>query len=79
MFNFSVIEAKYIDEYKIWLRFYDNKEGEVDLKDHLVGEIFEPLKSVTYFKNFYLKSNTISWSNGADFAPEFLYELARTD
>ena len=54
MFNFSVIEAKHIDNHKVWLKFYDNTQGEIDLSDNLLGEIFEPLKSVSYFKNFSL-------------------------
>lgn len=75
MFNFSVKEAKYIGDYRIWLKFYDDKEGEVDLSNYLLGEIFQPLKSLAYFKNFSVQRSTIAWENGADFAPEFLYEL----
>ena len=29
----------------------------------------------SYIKTFIIKYNTIEWSNGADFAPEFLLEL----
>jgi hypothetical protein len=75
MFNFSVKEAKYIDDHKVWLRFYDNKQGEVDLSKYLSGEIFQPLKLVSYFKNLTVQRSTIVWKNGADFAPEFLYDL----
>ena len=75
MFNFSVKEAKYIDNHKVWLKFYDNKQGEVDLSKYLSGEIFEPLKSISYFRNLTVQRSTITWENGADFAPEFLYEL----
>ena len=75
MFNFSVKEAKYIEDHKVWLRFHDNKQGEVDLSNHLSGEIFEPLKSIPYFKNLTVQRSTIAWENGADFAPEFLYDL----
>jgi len=28
-----------------------------------------------YFKNFQIKYNTIEWENGADYAPEYLYEI----
>ena len=47
----------------------------MDLSNYLSGEIFEPLKSIAYFKNFKVERSTIAWENGADFAPEFLYNL----
>ena len=69
-----VEHAKYIDNYKIWLSFNDGSQGEIDLASELYGEIFEPLKDVTFFKSFTLEGHTLSWENGADFAPEFLRE-----
>ena len=72
----DVMEAKYVSEYTVWLRFEDGSEGEVDLSSELYGPIFEPLKDIEYFKTFSVPEElgTISWPNGADFAPEFLYE-----
>jgi hypothetical protein len=72
---FRVVEAKYVKEYVIWIRFADGAEGEVDLADELYGEVFEPLKNKEYFKSFVVSPDchTLVWSNGADFAPEFLY------
>ena len=67
-----VDQAKYINDYKIWLSFNDGMQGEIDLSSELYGEIFEPLKDVSFFKSFTLEGHTLSWSNGADFAPEFL-------
>jgi hypothetical protein len=69
-----VEQAKYLDGYKVWLAFNDGAEGEIDLSSELDGEIFEPLKDVSFFKSFTLEGHTLSWSNGADFAPEFLRE-----
>ncbi|MBF0229582.1 MAG: DUF2442 domain-containing protein [Desulfamplus sp.] len=69
-----VTQAKYIDEYKVWLLFNDGAEGEVDLSSELYGEVFEPLKDKAIFKSFNLEGHTLSWNNGADFAPEFLRE-----
>ncbi|NTV67898.1 MAG: DUF2442 domain-containing protein [Chlorobaculum sp.] len=70
-----VNDARYIGDYKVWLSFNDGTQGEVDLESELYGEIFEPLKDVAFFKSFTLEGHTLSWSNGADFAPEFLHEL----
>ena len=71
-----VREAKYLRDYIIWLRFNDGAEGEVDLEHELEGEMFAPLKDIEKFKSFKVDSDieTIVWDNGADFAPEFLYE-----
>jgi hypothetical protein len=71
-----IIDAKYIKDYTLYLRFSDGSEGEVDLEQELEGEIFEPLKDSHYFKAFTVNQeiHTVVWPNGADFAPEFLYE-----
>ena len=72
-------EAQYRRDYRIWLKFADGVEGEVDLEGELWGEVFEPLKDKTRFAEFALNEEleTIVWPNGADFAPEFLYQKLR--
>jgi len=69
-----IIEANYIKDYTLYLRFSDGSEGEVDFEHELEGEIFMPLREISYFKNFTVNHelHTIVWPNGADFAPEFL-------
>ena len=69
-----VTDAKYLGGHRVWLRFNDGAEGEVDLAGHLGGEIFRPLRDVEFFKSFAFEGHTLAWSNGADFAPEFLRE-----
>ncbi len=71
-----VKEAKYIKGYVIWLRFNNEAVGEIDLQDELTGEVFGPLKELSEFQKFRVDPdmNTIVWENGADLAPEFLYE-----
>ena len=69
-----VIEAKYVNGYKLWLKFNDGAEGRIDLSSELHGEIFEPLKDMNYFKQFRIMGNAVTWENGADFASEFLRE-----
>ncbi|HEY5604357.1 MAG TPA: DUF2442 domain-containing protein [Gammaproteobacteria bacterium] len=72
-------EAQYRYDYRIWLKFADGVEGEVDLESELWGEVFEPLKDKARFAEFALDKEleTIVWPNGADFAPEFLYQKLR--
>ena len=71
-----VVAAKYEHDYVIYLRFNDGAEGYVDLSDELYGEMFAPLRDKETFRAFKVdpELNTIVWSNGADLAPEFLYD-----
>lgn len=74
---FSVVDARYVRDHVIWVQFKDGSEGEVDLSSELWGPVFEPLKDVEYFRQFTVAEyGTIAWPNGADIAPEFLYEKA---
>jgi hypothetical protein len=71
-----VVEAKYMHDYMIWIRFNDGTEGEVNLESELEGEVFGPLRDLDAFKSFRVdpEIRTIVWGNGADLAPEFLHE-----
>jgi hypothetical protein len=39
--------------------------------------VFEPLREQDYFRTFFLDGGTVVWPNGADIAPETLYEAAQ--
>ena len=71
-----VIDAKYVEAYKLQMKFNNRTEWIVDLENELYGEVFEPLKDLALFKKFELTGRTIEWPNGADFAPEYLIEIA---
>ena len=72
-----VVDATYLDGYRLRVRFDDGTTKSVDLHPHLDGPICEPLRDITYFKSFKVDHDldTVVWENGADFAPEFLYEI----
>ncbi|MBR4534402.1 MAG: DUF2442 domain-containing protein [Bacteroidaceae bacterium] len=71
----EVIKAEYIEGYRLLLLFNNGERRIVDLSNSLKGSVYTPLKDINYFKNFSIKFNTIEWENGADFAPEYLYEI----
>ena len=73
----SVIEADYRGDYRIHLVFNDGAEATVDFEPWLDGPVFEPLRDREYFRKFFLDGGTVSWPNGADIAPETLYDRAR--
>ena len=52
----SVINAKYKQDFKIFLKFNDGLTGTVNLIPYLDGEVFEPLKNKDYFKTFSVDS-----------------------
>ena len=73
----EVVKAEYLDGYRLRLVFNNGEVRIADLDSSLVGEVFEPLRDVNLFKRFCIKFNTVEWENGADFAPEYLYEIGR--
>jgi hypothetical protein len=70
-----VTEARHIEGQRVAVRFNDGTEGEVDLSNSLDGPVFQPLRDVAYFRTFSLAGHTLTWPNGADFAPEYLHSL----
>ena len=72
----EVTKAEYLDGYRLRLFFNNGEVRIVNLLSSLKGEVFEPLKDIEYFKQFTVKFNTVEWQNGADFAPEYLYEIS---
>lgn len=70
--------VKYVADYQLILTFEDGSVRRVDLAPHLDGEIFEPLRALSYFKTVRVhpELDTIVWDNGADMSPDFLYEIS---
>lgn len=71
----EVVKAEYIDGYRLRLSFNNGEVRIVDLEKSPKGEVFLPLRNIDFFKRFKIRLNTVEWENGADFAPEYLYEI----
>jgi hypothetical protein len=74
-----VTDASYLGGYKLQIQFENQEVRKVDLGEHLDGPIFQPLKDLAYFRQFEVNHDidTIVWPNGADFSPDFLYEIGK--
>ncbi len=74
-----LLEARYVRDFVIWVRFDDGSQGEVDFSGELDGPVFQPLRDVQFFRRFTLhpELHTLVWPNSADVAPEFLLERIR--
>src|SRR5215470_11341636 len=70
----SVVHAEYSDKFGIRLTFNDGTIETVDFSQWLEGPVFEPLHDAAFFRRFFVEAGTVSWPNGADIAPETLYE-----
>lgn len=75
-----VVHGKVLPGFRLFLLFDDGTEGELDLSAHLSGPVFEPLKDEKFFARGRVdhELGTVVWPNGADLAPEFLYDELRT-
>ncbi|MCH8343579.1 MAG: DUF2442 domain-containing protein [Planctomycetes bacterium] len=70
--------AEVCGAHSLRLTFNDGTRKTVDLEPLLNGPIFEPLRDAAYFARVSVDQvcGTVVWPNGADFAPEALYELS---
>ena len=75
----EITKAEYLEGYKLRIHFNNGEIRIADLEASLEGPIFESLKNIEEFRRFSIPYNTIQWANGADFAPEFLYEISRPE
>lgn len=69
-------EARYVKDYRVFLKFNDKKSGEVDLKSIIYKyDVAKPLRELKNFAKFHLDSwPTLAWDCGFDIAPETLFE-----
>lgn len=72
----SVVKAEHADHYWLHLLFNDGTSKVVDFEPWLEGPMFEPLRDHDRFREFFVAGSTVCWPNGADIAPETLYDTA---
>ncbi len=79
MWNLNEVSAiEYRQGYVFHVVFDDGLEGDIDFTLYIAkGPIFKPLEDLAFFRQAQVEGGTIAWPNGADIAPETLYETLR--
>jgi len=74
-----VVSVRPLDDFQLEVRFDDGTCGVVSLKERLFGPVFEPLRESALFRQVSVDEfGAVCWPNGADLAPDALYERIRS-
>lgn len=70
-----IVEVKPLTGFKIWLKFSDGVEGEVNLSELAGKGVFEAWKKPGVFDSVFIDSvsHTVAWLGGIDLCPDSLY------
>jgi hypothetical protein len=71
---FKPIQIKALPNYKLWLRYSDGVEGEVDLPEFAGRGVFKLWDDYRAFEAVYIADDgSIAWSEEIDMCPDALY------
>lgn len=70
----EITSLKVLPGFRLEVEFADGVRGVVDLSRELWGPMFEQLKDPVRFAEVYLEDGAPTWPNGADLAPDAIYE-----
>lgn len=70
----KLIEVRALPGYKLWLRYADGAEGEVDLSEFAGRGVFKLWDDYDRFEAVYIgEQGQIAWSDEIDLCPDALY------
>ena len=77
-----VVSVTALPERRLKVTFVDGTEGEVDLSQFLTdlkveGTVFEVLRETDFFARVDVQMGAVHWPNGADLAPDAMYNTIR--
>jgi len=74
----DIVEAQVREGHRLWIRFEDGVEGEVDIAGLVPFEgVFAPLRDPAAFRTVRVEPDlgTVCWPSGADLDPIVLYSI----
>ena len=72
---YRIIEAEARPDYRLWIRFADGVEGEVDLSALVGRGVFDVWSDRRFFEQVFIDpdTGTVAWPGGLDLAPDALH------
>jgi hypothetical protein len=77
-----VTSVEVVSHARVGVTFADGTKGEVEMQGFLqgpgvAGTVFEPLRAPGFFAQATAVSGAVHWRNGADLAPDAMYDAIR--
>ena len=71
---FKIVEVKALQGYRLWLRFGDGVQGEVDLSDLAGRGVFAAWNEREFFESVRIdEGRALAWGDSLDLCPDALY------
>jgi Protein of unknown function (DUF2442) len=80
--HWRVASVEVLPDARLRVRFVDATTGDVEMQGFLqradvVGTVFEPLRDPAFLAQAAVVSGAVQWPNGADLAPDAMYDAIR--
>jgi len=71
----KIVAARVLDDYRVWLRFADAAEGEVDFSAQAGKGVFAPWTDYEFFRRAAIgeQGRTLTWPGEIDFCADALW------
>ena len=71
-----IVDVEARTGYRVWIRFADGIDGEIDLSDLVGSGVFNVWQDPSEFRKVVVdrETGTIAWPGGIDLCPDTLYE-----